>query len=72
MEKYNEWIRKYPGITFLIILCLTFLIILCLMALSAVGLCVAPGITLVAGAALIGAICAWYMIMLMVDDRWDW
>ena len=42
------------------------------MALSAVGLCVAPAITLVAGAALIGAICAWYMIMLMVDDRWDW
>jgi len=64
MEKYKEWIRKYPGIT--------FLIILCLMALSAVGLCVAPGITLVAGAALIGTICAWYMIMLMVDDRWDW
>lgn len=64
MEKYKEWIRKYPGIT--------FLIILCIMMLAAVGLCVAPGITLVAGAALIGAICAWYMIMLMVDDRWDW
>ena len=64
MEKYKEWIKKNPGITFLLILVSTFL--------AAVGLCIAPGITLVVGAALIGAICAWYMIMLMVDDRWDW
>ena len=64
MEKYKEWIKKNPGITFLLILVSTFL--------AAVGLCVAPSIAFLVIAVLLSAILLWNLVMLMVDDRWDW
>lgn len=64
MEKYEKWIKKNPGIT--------FLLILVLVSLAAVGLCVVPNIALLLIGVLLGAFCLWNMIMLVVDDRWDW
>ena len=64
MEKYKEWIEKYPGITFLTILFLTFVI--------AIGLCLAPGITFFIVGVFIVAICLWGLVMLMLMDIGEW
>lgn len=65
MEKYEEWIKKNPGITFLLILVSTFL--------AAVGLCVVPGITFLVILVLFVAILLWCFVMLAIDTRReDW
>lgn len=63
MEKYKEWIQKYPGIVFLIILSLVSSI--------AIGFCVIPSITLFALIVLVCAVFSWGLVMLMVNDGRD-
>ena len=62
MDKYKEWIRKYPGIT--------FLFVLGFITLFTIGFCIAPAFFLVIGLILMVAVSIWAMIMLIASE-WD-
>lgn len=62
MDKYKEWIKKYPGIT--------FLSILGFVTLFSIGFCIAPAFFLVIGFILTMTVGVWAVIMLMMSE-WD-
>ena len=60
MDKYKEWIRKYPGITFLFVLGFVTLFL--------IGFCIAPTFFLVIFVILMITVSVWAVIMLIASE----
>ena len=60
MDKYKEWIKKYPGITFLFVLGFVTLL--------TIGFCIAPAFFLVIFLILTMTVSVWAVIMLIISE----